>query len=72
MFAAVPAALRTQTPIGDVQYMKAMISHHSSAIMVSKHANIENSEAKRRSEQVIQSQEREIAEMKALLRRLEK
>lgn len=31
-------ALRTQTPIGDIQYMKAMIPHHSSAVMASKHA----------------------------------
>jgi uncharacterized protein (DUF305 family) len=72
LFAAVLAALRTQTPIGDVQYMKAMIPHHSSAIMVSKHANIKDPEVKKLSEQIIQSQEREIAEMKGLLRRLEK
>src|SRR5690348_16741797 len=38
VFGLVLAALRTQTPISDVQYMKAMIPHHSSAIMVSKHA----------------------------------
>ena len=36
VFAIVLVALRTQTPISDVQYMKAMIPHHSSAIMVSK------------------------------------
>lgn len=57
LFAAVLAALRTQTPIADVQYMKAMIPHHSSAIMVSKHANIKDPEVKKLSEQIIQSQE---------------
>lgn len=36
------AGLRTQTPVGDVQYMKAMIPHHSSAILVSKHANLQD------------------------------
>ncbi|TCJ12200.1 DUF305 domain-containing protein [Flaviaesturariibacter flavus] len=63
-------ALRTQTPIGDIQYMKAMIPHHSSAIMVSKHAKITDPEVKRLSEQIIAAQEREIAEMDAMITRL--
>lgn len=72
LFAVILAALRTQTPIGDVQYMKAMIPHHSSAIMVSKQAAIKDPEVKKLSEQIIQSQEKEIAEMEALLNRLER
>jgi uncharacterized protein (DUF305 family) len=40
LFGLVLTGLRTQTPIGDVQYMKAMIPHHSSAILVSKNANL--------------------------------
>jgi uncharacterized protein (DUF305 family) len=52
--------------------MKAMIPHHSSAIMVSKHANIKDPEVKKLSEQIIQSQEKEIAEMEAMLNRLQK
>ena len=63
--------LRTQTPIGDVQYMKAMIPHHSSAIMVSKNANIQDPEVKELSLQIIKSQEEEIAEMNKLLKKLE-
>lgn len=70
VFGLVLAGLRTQTPIGDVQYMKAMIPHHSSAIMVSKHAHIKDPEVKKLSEQIIQSQEKEIAEMEAMLGRL--
>jgi len=70
VFGAVLAALRTQTPIGDVQYMKAMIPHHSSAILVSKHANIKDAEVKQLSEQIIKSQEEEIAKMKAILDRM--
>lgn len=62
--------LRTQTPISDVQYMKAMIPHHSSAIMVSKQANIKDPEVKKLSDQIIQSQEKEIAEMESMLSRL--
>ncbi len=72
VFALTLTGLRTQTPIGDVQYMKAMIPHHSSAIMVSKHANIQDPEVKKLSEQIIQSQEKEIAEMEAMIDRLSK
>lgn len=66
------AALRTQTTVGDVQYMKAMIPHHSSAILTSKHADIKDPEVKKLSEEIIASQEREIAEMKNILARMEK
>jgi uncharacterized protein (DUF305 family) len=64
-------ALRTQTPISDVQYMKAMIPHHSSAIMVSKRANIKDPEVKKLSEQIIRSQEEEIAQMENIIERME-
>ena len=72
LFVLVLTGLRTQTPIGDIQYMKAMIPHHSSAIMVSKHADIKDPEVKKLSEQIIQSQEKEIAEMEAKIKELEK
>lgn len=72
VFVLALLGLRTQTPIGDVQYMKAMIPHHSSAIMVSRHADIKDPEVKKLSEQIIKSQEAEIAEMEAMLRRLNK
>lgn len=71
VFVLVLIGLRTQTPIGDVQYMKAMIPHHSSAIMVSKHANIKDPEVRALANSIIASQEREIAEMEAALKRLE-
>ena len=72
LFGLVLAGLRTQTPIGDVQYMKAMIPHHSSAILVSKNANLKDPEVIKLSEGIIASQEKEIAEMKAILARMEK
>ncbi len=72
VFGVVLAALRTQTPIADVQYMKAMIPHHSSAIMVSKHAAIKDAEVKKLSEQIIKSQVEEIAQMEAILDRMDK
>lgn len=72
LFGLILAGLRTQTPIGDVQYMKAMIPHHSSAILVSKNANLKDPEVIKLSEGIIASQEREIAEMKAILTKMEK
>ncbi len=52
--------------------MKAMIPHHSSAIMVSNHAAIKDPEVKKLSEQIIQSQEEEIAQMEGILQRMGK
>jgi uncharacterized protein (DUF305 family) len=66
------AALRTQTPVDDVQYMRAMIPHHSSAIMTSRHADIKDPEVKQLSEQIIKSQEEEIGQMKNILKRMKK
>jgi uncharacterized protein (DUF305 family) len=70
VFALSLTLLRTQTPVADEQYMKAMIPHHSSAIMVSKHADIRDPEVKQLSQQIIKSQEEEIAQMKRILERM--
>lgn len=67
VFAVSLWMLRTQTFISDRQYMKAMIPHHSSAILTSKHAHITDPDVKKLSERIIQSQEREINEMKSML-----
>lgn len=50
--------------------MKGMIPHHSSAILASEEADIHDPEVKKLAEQIVQSQKREISEMKALLGRL--
>lgn len=71
VFVASFWALRTQTPITDIQYMRGMIPHHSSAIMTSKHATLKDPETQKLARGIIESQEREIAEMKALIQRLE-
>lgn len=63
--------LRTQTPIGDKAYMKAMMPHHSSAILTSKHAQIKDPEVRKLADQIIQSQEREIAQMEKILKRMD-
>ncbi|WP_256260042.1 DUF305 domain-containing protein [Winogradskyella luteola] len=63
--------LRTQKPIGDIQWMKAMIPHHSSAILTSSNANFEDAEVQKLATDIIKAQEKEIAEMKAMIKRLE-
>ena len=63
--------LRAQTFISDEQYMRAMIPHHSSAILTSKNADIKDPEVKKLSEQIIKSQEEEIKQMKSMLKRIE-
>ena len=68
VFGIVLRALSTQTPVNDVQYMKAMIPHHS--FMKSKHANIQDREVKKLSQQIMKSQEEEIAQMEAMLKRM--
>lgn len=65
-------SLRTQAFVEDRNYIKAMIPHHSSAILTSKHAHISDPELRQLSEEIISSQEKEIAQMKAILERLQK
>ncbi len=59
--------LRTQAFVGSRQYMRGMIPHHSSAIMTSSHADLQDPEVKKLSQDIIEAQEREIALMKQLL-----
>ena len=66
------AEIRTQTPISDVLYMRAMIPHDSSAILTSENANIKDPEVRKLTDGIIEAQVKEIAEMKAILKRLEK
>lgn len=72
IFVLVLVLLRTQVPIEDKQYMKAMIPHHSSAILTSQEADIKDPEVKQLSKEIIETQKREIAQMKDILRRMEK
>ncbi|MEO8950166.1 MAG: DUF305 domain-containing protein [Mucilaginibacter sp.] len=64
--------VRTQTFVGDVQYMKGMIPHHSIAIMTSKNANIKDPEVRKLADGIIAAQEKEIAQMKNILNRIDK
>lgn len=69
-FAGSLTALRQQAAVNDSQYLRAMIPHHSSAIMTSKNANIRDPEVRKLADSIIASQQREINEMNSILQRL--
>lgn len=63
--------VRSQTTVEDVSYMKAMIPHHSIAILTSERANITDPRVRKLADEIIAAQRREIEEMKALIKDLE-
>lgn len=71
LFISALGLVRSQQPIGDVLYMKAMIPHHSIAILTSKRAAIKDPEVRKLADGIIKAQEKEIAEMKEYIKRLE-
>tara|TARA_R100001369_G_scaffold38462_1_gene64176 strand:- start:34408 stop:34899 length:492 start_codon:yes stop_codon:yes gene_type:complete len=72
LFVSALGLVRAQAPIiGDILWMKAMIPHHSIAILTSERADIQDPEAKKLAEEIIEAQAREIAQMKKILYRLE-
>lgn len=58
---------RRQTLIGDVSFMRSMIPHHSIAINNASKARISDPRVRKLADEIIESQVREIAEMKLLI-----
>ena len=63
--------VRSQATIDDVDYMQAMIPHHSIAILASERATIEDERVRKLADEIIAAQEREIAEMKILIEEIQ-
>lgn len=59
--------LRTEAAVGDRQLIRAMIPHHSAAIQMCKESSLSDPQVKKLCEEIVSSQEREIAQMKGLL-----
>lgn len=72
VFVAALWLVRSQATVTDVAWMKAMIPHHSIAILTSERARISDPRARKLADQIIESQRREIEEMKALISELER
>ena len=71
VFAMALWLVRSQATVDDVSYMRAMIPHHSIAILTSERARITDPRVRKLADQIIETQRREIDEMKALIRDLE-
>ena len=63
--------VRSQETVSEVSYMKAMIPHHSIAILTSKRAHIRDPRVRKLADGIIEAQVREIGEMKKLVGDLE-
>ena len=72
VFACALWLVRSQATIEDVSYMRAMIPHHSIAILTSSRARIADPRVRDLADRIIESQREEIAEMKALISDLER
>ncbi len=64
--------IRQQSAVSDRQFLKSMIPHHASAILMCEKANLQDPEIKELCESIISSQQEEIDQMKAKLEELEK
>ena len=64
--------IRAQTAVGDVQFIKSMIPHHSGAILMCDQAPIADIELHKLCEGIIKGQQQEIDQMKQILARLNK
>lgn len=61
--------IRQQTAIGDVQFLRSMIPHHSGAILMCQKASIDDPEIKMLCGEIIRSQRSEIDQMKSILQK---
>jgi uncharacterized protein (DUF305 family) len=61
------AGIRTQAVVGDVQFLKSMIPHHSGAILMCREGSLSDPRVLSLCRAIVDSQKREIEEMETLL-----
>ena len=71
-FAAALWLVRSQETVDDGSYLRAMIPHHSIAIMTSERAHIRDARVRELADGIIEAQVREIGQMKRLIAELER
>lgn len=72
LFSSALFLVRVQKPIiGDLLWLRAMIPHHSIAILTSERADIKDPEVRKLADGIIAAQKKEIEEMKNMIKRLE-
>ncbi|WP_270330719.1 DUF305 domain-containing protein [Lapidilactobacillus dextrinicus] len=72
IFAGSLFMVRTQTGVSDISWMRAMIPHHSIAILTSSQADLKDPEVKKLAEEIIATQKKEIKKMDQMIERLQK
>ena len=70
-FAATLFLVRSQATVEDVAWMKAMIPHHSIAILTSERADLSDPRVRALADAIIEAQRGEIAEMKRYIADIE-
>lgn len=70
-FAAGVYLVRSQDTVDDVAWMKAMIPHHSIAVLTSERANISDPRVRALADAIIEAQRSEIAEMQQYITDIE-
>lgn len=63
-------AIRQQIAVGDRQFIRSMIPHHSGAILMCREAKLKDPELRTLCAEIVSSQQREIDQMKSILKRL--
>ena len=63
--------VRSQATVGEIAWMKAMIPHHSIAILTSERAHITDPRVRKLADGIIEAQRREIGEMESLIKDLD-
>lgn len=71
LFAVGIWGVRSQATVDQVDWMQAMIPHHSIAILTSERADLEDPRVRQLADEIIEAQKREISEMQALIEELE-
>ena len=70
-FAGSLYLVRSQQTVGDEAWMKAMIPHHSIAVLTSSRAHIQDRRVRELADSIVEAQVREIEEMKLLIADIE-
>jgi uncharacterized protein (DUF305 family) len=65
-------AIRDQTAIGNVQFVRSMIPHHSGAILMCREATLTDAALQKLCGEIIEGQQREIDQMKTILGALDR
>lgn len=64
-------AIRSQALVGNEQFLKSMIPHHSIAIKTCEKADITDAEIKQLCKEIVEAQREEISQMEDIMKRLD-